>query len=253
MEEFLSHMLPLGYFGLGAPQPQAGTTPPQPTQRGGPGTPVAHSSRGRFTPPPPCPSMNFVASLRLVSGTLECPAQGDPRPYQDLPWGFSGQLRGALFPPWIIGPNSLTAWEARIVGADWAQEWSQWCMAASPPKAPAEWYAATPLEGRGRHTQLGPTTIRGADPEGEWDAESAAWLRAAPEPHIGWQGNLSWHLQKPLPPPRLCYTRQTYCRPQRYVGGSGKRPPCSGSPQKGGTPDSRWGTSKRGCQCTMTP
>ena len=52
--------------------------------------------------PPPRPSRRLVASLRLLSGTLECPTKEDPLPYRDLRGGFSKHLRAALFPPWFI-------------------------------------------------------------------------------------------------------------------------------------------------------
>ena len=61
-----------------------------------------------------------MASRRIVNGTLECPLQEDPHPYRDLPVGFSKRLQDALFSPWIIGRSSMTAWEARIVGEEWA-------------------------------------------------------------------------------------------------------------------------------------
>ena len=63
-----------------------------------------------------------MASLRIVSGTLECPSQEDPHPYRDLPGGFKKHLQGARFPPWIIRRNSMTALGAHIVGAEWARE-----------------------------------------------------------------------------------------------------------------------------------
>ena len=105
------------------------------------------AAEGDSSPPSPRPSKDFVASLRLVNGTLECPAQEYPHRYLDLPKALSGHHRGAHFPPWIIGRNSMTAWEERIVFADWAQEWSRWCRTTRSPDAPAERYASIPLEG----------------------------------------------------------------------------------------------------------
>ena len=80
-----------------------------------------------------------------MNGTLECLAQEHPHPYQASPGGFSRHLQSTLFPPWIIGRNFMTAWEARIVGAEWAQGWCWWCAATRPPETPAERYAAVPL------------------------------------------------------------------------------------------------------------
>ena len=82
-------------------------------------------AEGDHPPPPPRPDKDFVASLRVVNGTLECPPQEGPHPYQDLPEGFSKHPQDALFQPWIIGRGSMTAWEARIVGEEWAREWSR--------------------------------------------------------------------------------------------------------------------------------
>ena len=60
------------------------------------------AAEGDRPSPPPHANRNFVASLRLVNGTLKCLPQESCRPYQDLPRGFSKHLRGTLFRPWII-------------------------------------------------------------------------------------------------------------------------------------------------------
>ena len=106
-----------------------------------------------------------MASLRIVNGTLECPPQQDPNPYRDLPGGFSKHLWGTLFPLWIIGRNSMTAWEAHVVGAEWAREWDRWWATTRAPGAATPQYAAVPLEQLGPHTLPRPTIIRGARPE----------------------------------------------------------------------------------------
>ena len=106
--------------------------------------------------PPSRPGKDFVASLLLVNGTLECLAQEHTHPYRDLPGGFSKHLQDALLPPWIIRRGSMTAWEARIVGAEWVREWGRWCAAMRAPGAPAQQYAAIPLEGWERTPSHGP-------------------------------------------------------------------------------------------------
>ena len=141
-----------------------------------------------------------MASLRIVNGTLECPPQEDHHPYRDPPGGFSKHLQDALFPPWIIGRGSMTVWEAHIVGAEWAREWGRWCAATCAPGTPAQQYVAVPLEGWGPHTQPRPTMIRGVGPDHPWDAAAEGWLQAAPEPHVGWPGDLSLLIRAPLPP-----------------------------------------------------
>ena len=83
------------------------------------------AAEGDQPPPPPHPDKDFVASLRVMNGTLECPPQEGPHPYRDLPGGFSKHLHDALFPSWIIGRGSMTAWEARIVGEEWLREWGR--------------------------------------------------------------------------------------------------------------------------------
>ena len=64
-----------------APQSLAGANPPRVPKRGSPGAPMAHRDGGRLPPPPPPrPGRGFVASLRVMNGTLECPPQEDPHP-----------------------------------------------------------------------------------------------------------------------------------------------------------------------------
>ena len=43
------------------------------------------AAEGSCPPPPSRPDRDFMASLRVVNGTLECPPHEDPHPYQDLP------------------------------------------------------------------------------------------------------------------------------------------------------------------------
>ena len=51
------------------------------------------AAEGDHPPPPPRPDKDFVASLRVVNGTLECPLQEGPHPYQDLPGGSRGTCK----------------------------------------------------------------------------------------------------------------------------------------------------------------
>ena len=152
---------------------------------------------GDHPPPPPRPDKDFVASLRVVNGTLECLPQEGPHPYQDLPGGFSKHLQDALFPTWIMGRGSMTAWEARIVGEEWAREWSEWCAAKRAPETPAQRYAAIPLESRGPDIRLRPTVIHGAGPNHPWDAATGEWLQAAPGPQTGSTGDVSSPVRTP--------------------------------------------------------
>ena len=155
---------------------------------------------GNCPPPSPRPGKDFVASLRVVNGTIECPPQEDPHPYRDLPGGFSRHLQDALFPPWIIRRGSMTAWEARVVVVEWASQWGQWCAATRAPETPAQRYAAIPLERWGPHTRPRPTMIRGAGPDHPWDAATKDWLQAAPGPQTGWTGDVSSLIRAPVSP-----------------------------------------------------
>ena len=92
------------------------------------------AAEGDNPPPPPRPDKDFVASLSVLNGTLECPPQEGPHPHRDLPGGFSRHLQDALFTPWIIGRGSMTAWEARIVGEESVREYGRWCAATRAPE-----------------------------------------------------------------------------------------------------------------------
>ena len=160
------------------------------------------AAEGDYPPPPSRTDKDFVASLRVVKCTLGCPPQEGPNPYRDLPGRFSRHLHDALFPPWIIGRGSMTAWEARIVGEEWAREWGRWCAATRAPETPTQRYAAIPLEGWGPDTRPRPTVICGAGPDHPWDAATEEWLQAAPGPQTGWTGDVS-SLIRTLVPPRI--------------------------------------------------
>ena len=88
------------------------------------------------------------------------------------------------------------------MAAEWAREWGRWCAASRALGAPAQRYTAIPLEGWGPHTQPRPTMIRGAGPHHLWDAAAEEWLQAAPEPQVGWSGDVSSLIRAP-PPPRI--------------------------------------------------
>ena len=155
------------------------------------------------SPPPPRPDKDFVASLRVVNGTLECPPQEDPHPYRDPPGGLSKHLQDALFPRWIIGRSSMTAWEARIVGKEWARKWGPWCAATRAPETPAQRYAAIPLEGSEPHTQLRPTMILGTGPNHPWDTAAKGMASGGPRATSGVEwGRVFAHPSAGPPPHR---------------------------------------------------
>ena len=114
------------------------------------------AAEGNSPPPPPRPDKDFVASLCVVNGTLEFPPQEDPHPYRDLPGGFWKHLQDALFPQWIIARGSMTAWEARIVGEEWARGWGRWCAATRAPETPQNGTPPSRWRAGGRTTGQGP-------------------------------------------------------------------------------------------------
>ena len=83
------------------------------------------ATEGSCPRPPPRPDRDFVASVSVVHGTMQCPPQENPNPYRDLPGDFSKHLQDTLFPPWIIARGSMIAWEACIVGEEWSREWGR--------------------------------------------------------------------------------------------------------------------------------
>ena len=138
VDNFLHHMLPLGDFAWELRNHRLEQLLREPLSAAAQVHGWLTAAEGDYPPSPPRPDKDFVASLRVVNGTLECPPQEGPRPYRDLPGGFSRHLQDALFPPWIIGRGSMTAREARIVGEEWAREWGRWCAATRAPETPAQ-------------------------------------------------------------------------------------------------------------------
>ena len=200
VDDFLHHMLRLGDFAWELRNHRLEQLLREPQSAAARAHRWLTAAEGDHPRPPPRPDKDFVASLRVVNGTLECPPQESPHPYQDLPGGFSRHLQDALFLPWIIGRGSMTAWEARIVGEEWAREWSRWCAATRAPETPAQRYAAIPLRWWGPDTRPRPTMTRGAGPDHPWDAATGAWLQVAPGPQTGWTGDVFSLVRTPVPP-----------------------------------------------------
>ena len=200
VDNFLHHMLRLGDFAWELRNHRLEQLLREPLSAAAQAHRWLTPAEGDPPPPPPRPDKDFVASLSVANCNLECPPQEGPHPYQDLPGGFSKHLQDALFLPWIIGRGSMTAWEALIVGEEWAREWSRWCAATRAPDTPAQRYTAILLEGWGPDTRPGPTVIRGAGPDHPWDAATGEWLQAAPGPQTGWTGDVSSLVRMPVPP-----------------------------------------------------
>ena len=99
MEDFLHHMLRLGDFAWELRNPRLERLLPELQSAAARAQRWLTAAEGDRPPPPPRPDKDFVASLRVVNGTLECPPKESPHPYQDLPGGFSRHLQDALFPP----------------------------------------------------------------------------------------------------------------------------------------------------------
>ena len=200
VDDFLQHMLLLGDFAWELCNHRLEQLLREPLSAAARVHRWLTAAEGDYPPPSPHPAKDSLACLRVVNGTLECPPQEDPHPYQDLPEGFSKHLQDALLPPWIIGRGSMTTWEARIVVEEWAREWRRWCAATRAPETLAQRYAAILLEGWGPDTRPRPTVIRGAGPDHPWDAATGEWLQAAPGPQTGWTRDVSSLVRTPVPP-----------------------------------------------------
>ena len=164
VDDFLHHMLRLGDFAWELRNHRLEQLLREPLSAAARVHRWLNVAEGNCPPPPPRPGKDFVASLRVMNGTLECPPQEGPHPYRDLPGGSLRHLQDAPFSPWIIGRGPMTAWKARIVGEEWARKWGRWCAATRAPESPAQQYDAIPLEGWGPHTRPRPTMIRGGGP-----------------------------------------------------------------------------------------
>ena len=195
VDDFLDHMLRLGDFAWELRNHRLEQLLREPLSAAARAHRWLTAAEGDHPPPSPRPDKDFVASLRVVGGTLECPPKEGPHPYKALPGGFSRHLQDALFPPWIIGRGPMTAWEARIVGEEWARA----------PETPAQRYAAVRLEGWGPDTRRRPTVIRGAGPDHPWDVATGEWLQAAPGPQTGWTEDVSSLVRTPVPPSNVLH------------------------------------------------
>ena len=250
VDDFLHHMLRLGDFAWELRNHRLEQLLREPLSAAARVHRWLTAAEGDHPPPPPRPDKDFVASHRVVNGTLECPPQEGPHPYQDLLGGFSKHLQDALFPPWIIGRGSMTAWEAPIVDEEWAREWSRWCAATRAPETRAQRYAAIPLEGWGPDTRPRPTVIRGAGPDHTWDAATGEWLQAAPGPQTRWTGDVSSLVRTPVPLRIVIHAanvlRATEIRKRGHDTSDG-------TPPRTGPPSSPWRTSKLGGRYTTTP
>ena len=215
VDDFLHHMLRLGDFAWELRNHRLEQLLHDPLSAAARAHRWLTAAEGDHPPPPPRPDKDFVASLRVVNGTLECPLQEGPHPYQDLPGGFSRHLQDALFPPWIVGRGSMTTWEARRAAREGtapdtrrpSQRWK-----APPPgtpfrqphseqRRPARAHAVGPLlgpharidcardtrvaepwphRGRGVGAGVGPVVRRHARP-----GDPCATIRRHPAPGVG--------------------------------------------------------------------
>ena len=113
----------------------------------------------------------------------------------------------------------MTAWEARIVGEEWALEWGGWCAATRAPETPAQRYAAIPLEGCWPGTMSRPTVIRGAGPDHPWDAATREKAASGPGAANRMDGGRVLTRQEASPPPHHPSRRQ---RTPGYPTGSAR-------------------------------
>ena len=92
VDDFLHHMLRLGDFASELRNRRLEQFLHEPLSAAARAHQWLTAAEGDHPPPPPRPDKDFVASLRFVNGTLECPPQESPNP---LP----GPARGVLEAP----------------------------------------------------------------------------------------------------------------------------------------------------------
>ena len=249
VDNFLHHMLQLGDFAWELRNHRLEQLLREPLSA----APRVHrwltATEGDYPLSPPRPDKDFVASPRVVNGTLECPPQEGPQPYRDLPGGFSRHLQDAPFPPWIIGPGSMTAWEARMVGEEWAREWDRWCAATRAPETPAQRYAAIPLESGGRTPGPDPPCSAGRDLTTHGTRRRRNGCKRPRRRKQDGRGTCPHSSGRP-PPPASSFTRPTYSGLRRYANGDTTWQPSDGIPRRTGRPSSPWRTSKLGGRYT---
>ena len=84
VDDFLHHMLRLGDFAWELRNHRLEQLLREPLSAAARSHRWLTAAEGDHPPPPPRPDKDFVASLRVVNGNLECPPQEGPHPYQDL-------------------------------------------------------------------------------------------------------------------------------------------------------------------------
>ena len=190
---------------------------------------MAHSYGERLSLPSPTPQQgcpSLPPPLEWHSGVSSA-GRSPPLP---------GPARNFLGPPprraLPIRRNCMTAWEASILGAEWAHEWSWWCTTTCLPGTSAT-----------QHTTGGSgTTHQAATHSNSWGGPWACVRRADHRMTPG----------TPTPPARATHRRHTPGH-RRYVHGGATRPPSGGFPQRRGTSGSPRPVAKKGGLRTMTP
>ena len=81
VDDFLHHMLRLGDFASELRDHRLEQLIREPQSAAVRAHRWLNAAEGDHPPPPPRPDKDFVASLRVVNGTLECPPQEGPHPY----------------------------------------------------------------------------------------------------------------------------------------------------------------------------
>ena len=93
VDDFLHHMLRLGDFAWELRNHRLEQLLREPLSAAARVHRWLTAAEGDSPPPPPRPDKDFVASFCVMNGTLECPPQEGPHPYQDLPWASRGRCK----------------------------------------------------------------------------------------------------------------------------------------------------------------
>ena len=246
VDDFLHHMLRLGDFAWELRNHRLEQLLHDPLSAAARAHRWLTAAEGDHPPPPPRPDKDFVASLRVVNGTLECPLQEGPHPYQDLPGGFLEAPARRPFP--------TVDHRARLHDRMGGAHRGRGVGAGVGPVVRRHMRPRRPLRndtppsrsgGGGRTPGRDPPWSEGRDLTARGTRRQGNGCRRPQGRKRDGLGTYPHSSGRPSRP-ASSFTPPTCSGPRRYARGDTLRPPSGGNPQRTGPPNSPWRTSKRG-------
>ena len=207
VDDFLHHMLRLGDFAWELRNHRLEQLLHDPLSAAARAHRWLTAAEGDHPPPPPRPDKDFVASLRVVNGTLECPLQEGPHP-------VSGPAGGVLEAP-ARRPFPTVDHRARLHDRMGGAHRGGGVGAGVGPVVRRARALRRPLRNDtppsrsgagGRTPGRDPPWSAGRGPDHPWDAATGEWLQAALGPQTGWTGDVSSLVRTPVPPRIVLHT-----------------------------------------------